>query len=74
MKPNEEEWMCKTKQIDSLWNATEKTSFKMGLEIGIRSKHKEAAKKETIHFFFTFKYINFNWVVVGDSTYNKVII
>jgi len=25
-------------------------------------------------FFFTFKYINFNWVVIGENTYNKVII
>jgi len=37
-------------------------SFKMGLEIGMMSKHKpiETTKEETLHFFFTFKYINFN--------------
>jgi len=40
----------------------------MGLEIGMMSKHIEV-KEETLHFFFTFKYINFNWVVVGDNTY-----
>jgi len=35
----------------------------MGLEIGMWSKHTEAKKEETLHFFFIFKYINFNWVV-----------
>jgi len=46
----------------------------MGLKIGMKSKHTQRAKEETFHLFFTFKYINFNWVVVGDNTYNKVII
>jgi len=46
----------------------------MGLEIGMRSKHTVAAKEETFHFFFTFKYINFiffftfkyiNFILIG---------
>jgi len=46
----------------------------MGLKTEMRSKHIEVSKEKTLHFFVTFKYINFNWVVVGDNTYNKVII
>ena len=73
MKPNEKEWMCKTKRLLVKCNKRD-SWFKMGLKTEMRSKHIEVSKEKTLHFFVTFKYINFNWVVVGDNTYNKVII
>jgi len=52
MKPNE--------PMNWLNGAGERrdSSFKMGLGLEIEWKVNTAAKEETIHFFFTFKYIN----------------